>query len=275
MKESEETLNMSNVEMIFQINGETIANEEVKKWEYKRLIVTYNKMKKIKNVHIYSDFQKWIQQKDVEKMRMAILESKLQLGIDKLRLHFKTQYTIGNTISKLGVILSKKCKCSITEIYIPQCEASAQEICDRITAVMLQNNKEHLKVNLMSNPDHYVLQSVGDNIQEVVEFTGGSPFPTRFFAHYGDEQGVKTPQDREYECQLVGSARLEDGFLLGGIRHQIRNEGKGIRFKALVEFPSILPQYMIDAHCLHLACEFGVWLSYAVTNAKSDDNMIN
>ncbi|MGX7148978.1 hypothetical protein [Enterococcus ureasiticus] len=100
----------------------------------------------------------------------------------------------------------------------------------RITAIMMENSQAHLAMNLGSNPDHYVLQSIAPTIQEVIEVTGGSPLPTRFFAHYGDEEGLKSTLTTGYKVQAAGSARLENGTIIGGVRHQVKKRRKWLSF---------------------------------------------
>lgn len=229
--------------LIFEIDGMVVPSEKVIEWEYKRLIKTYKVLKKIANIFDDSSFDEWMKQKNVEAMQNEVLRIKMNIGLDQLRNHLKKKSSLGNFGSVIATKISRgKRKYSMTEI-------------------MMKNNQVHLTMNLGSNPDHYVLQSITPTIQEVVEVTGGSPLPTHFFAHYGDEEGLQSKLTPGYEVQAAGSARLENGTINGGVRHQVKKEENGFRFKALVEFPSILPNYMIQQYQLHLACEFGHWIS--------------
>ncbi len=248
--------------LIFEIDGLVVPSEKVIEWEYKRLIKTYKVLKNIANISDDSSFDEWMKQKNVEAMQNEVLRIKMNIGLDQLRNHLKKKSALGNFGSVIATKISQgKRKYSMTEIVVPNSDLEPHEVMQRITEIMMKNNQVHLAMNLGSNPDHYVLQSITPTIQEVVEVTGGSPLPTHFFAHYGDEEGLQSKLTPGYEVQAAGSARLENGTIIGGVRHQVKKEENGFRFKALVEFPSILPNYMIQQHQLHLACEFGHWIS--------------
>lgn len=252
-------------EMQFKIRGNNISSEVVLQWEYQRLIKNYQKLKKIKTVTVNPDFNQWSKNREIQKMSEEIVRIKVAYGLDNLRQHFNWQANIGNIGSVIAAKLSRgKRKHSVTEIYVPKSELSPEEVMDSIIKIMMINSAEHLKINLGSNPDHYVLQSMSETAQEVLEITGGSPLPTHFFAHYGDEEGLTSAFSADYDVEAPGAARLANGTLIGGVRHQVKKEGDGFIFKAVVEFPSILPDSMIRAHEYHLACEFGHWLSAVI-----------
>lgn len=243
------------------INNEQISQETVLSWEYKRLLSTYRRLNRNRSISISNDFNKWKDERNIDRMREEILRVKINLGMDNLKRKLKYEYSLGNLISIMAVKLSfGRRKFSEVDFYLPKKGINAKEVADTINDIMLTNTQEHFKINLNTNPDHYVLRGVSNSIQEVLEFTGGSPLPTNFYAHYGDAENLKSVLSEGYEEQLVGTARLSSGFIIGGVRHQIKEERDGIRFKALVEFPSMLPNYMIEQHQLHLACEFGHWL---------------
>jgi hypothetical protein len=66
---------------------------------------------------------------------------------------------------------------------------------------------------------------------------------------------------------LAGVARLADGTLLGGIRHQFRDEADGMRVRLTVEFPWLMGPYGPAAHRWHLAAEFSQWIETAAAEA--------
>lgn len=194
-------------------------------------------------------------------MREEVLKIKVDLGMDYLKKKLKYKYTLGNLGSIVAAKLSfGKRKFSEVDFYIEKKGITAKEVADKINHLMLVNTEKNIRINLNTNPDHYVLRGVGNSVQEVIEYTGGSPLPTNFYAHYGETEKLKSNLSEGYQEQLAGTARLSSGFIIGGVRHQIRVLENGIGFKALVEFPAILPTYMIRQHQLHLACEFGHWL---------------
>lgn len=256
-----------NNDLVFEINGKVVSHDKVNEWEFKRMVAVHKVLKTMEGAKFSPNFDKWIKDKKIDAMRSDILKVKMQLGIDKMRSELKIRSNLADVISKFSNILTNKRKFSMTEIVIPNTNLTPEELLDRIIDIMMVNNDKHLEINLNTNPDHYVLQEVTDNIQEVLETTGGAPLPTHFFAHYNDEEKLQSSFDPKFDVQAPGTARLEDGTIIGGVRHQVGREKNGLRFRALVEFPAVLPNYMIKEHQLHLACEFGHWISAAI-----DDN---
>lgn len=86
---------------------------------------------------------------------------------------------------------------------------------------------------------------------------------------FDDESGLKTPRDAAYAYQSAGTARLGDGTVIGGVRHQFRDEADGVLARLMVEFPAATPVRMIREHQWHLACEFSHWLEQARTAARA------
>ncbi|KAG0269801.1 hypothetical protein BGZ95_001903 [Linnemannia exigua] len=48
---------------------------------------------------------------------------------------------------------------------------------------------------------------MGENIQEVIETTSGSPIPTQFYIRYGDAEGLRSPKDPTYDVQMFDNVR--------------------------------------------------------------------
>jgi hypothetical protein len=61
---------------------------------------------------------------------------------------------------------------------------------------------------------------------------------------------------------------LDDGTLIGGIRHQFRDEGDGVRALLTVELPWLIGPIAPAAHRWHLACEFSTWLEAAAADVR-------
>lgn len=259
-------------EMLFFMDGKEIPSEAILNWEKKRLLITMKTLKKIKCLSPSPFTQNEEEQGDLEFMRKEVLRLKTEAGLEQLRNALKWRYTLGNIGSVVATTLSlgKRKICS-TEILVQTTSLSPEEVMKKITDIMMINTTDHLAINLSSNPDHYVLQALSENVQEVLEITGGSPLPTRFFAHYGEEDGLTSTLTPGYTVQSPGSARLKNGFIIGGVRHQVKSEGNGIRFKAVVEFPALLPQSMIVDHQYHLGCEFGHWIEQALALSEADE----
>jgi hypothetical protein len=124
---------------------------------------------------------------------------------------------------------------------------------------MTSDTAANRRVNLSVCPDHYLLEP-RDDVLEVIETTGGAPFSAQFFLRFNDETGLKTPRDASYPHQSAGTARLADGTVIGGVRHQFRDEGSGALMRLMVEFPQLTLNSMIQEHQWHLACEFTSWV---------------
>ena len=243
------------------INHKLISKEEIDKWELKRLRYEYHFLIK-KGFRLNPDL---LSLAHIDQAREALGRMKSSQDPEVFRSLLKKRYTFGNFVSKIAAKLSKgNRKFSMAELMIKHIDMTPEELMKRIETIMLVNSGEHLFMNLATNPDHFVLTATDKNIQEVIEYTGGSPLPTRFFAHYGDVQGLRSSLSQDYQVQAAGTAMLEDGTIIGGVRHQIKQEKDGLRFKALVEFPSVLPCYMIRKHQYHLACEFRRWIGYVI-----------
>lgn len=248
-------------EIVIFINSQRVPSEQIDKWELNRLAHEYRFLKKV-GIKFDKNFPDLLNPTNLTQARTAMARAKAAYPPETFRKILRRKIAVGNSASRLAATLSRgKRKFSITELLVPESRLTAGEVMAAIQEIMLVNSPEHLQVNLSATPDHFVLLSPDTNVQEVLEITGGSPLPNRFFAHYGDEKGLKSTFDPHFVAQAAGTARLGNGTIIGGVRHQIKPEGKGFRFRALIEFPSILPNYMIHQHQLHLACEFSNWIN--------------
>lgn len=249
--------------MTFEMDGKVVSSMDIDKWELSRLIKEYHFLKK-KGFNFSGNFDLYIKNQDLDNARKELAQVKASCNPSIFRRLLKRKYTIGNMGSKIAAAMSRGRKYSITDVVIPYSNKTPEEVLESIENIMLENTTEHLYMNLATNPDHFVLISTVGNVQEIIEYTGGSPFPYHFFAHYGNEEGLLSKLSEGFKVQIAGTAKLKDGTIVGGIRHQIKKEHDGLRFRALVEFPSILPNYMIRKHQYHLACEFRQWLGYVI-----------
>ncbi|MHD0396531.1 hypothetical protein ACY2DA_01415 [Staphylococcus simulans] len=253
---------MNKDRLLFSINGHEVPAEEVMEWEFKRLKHNFKKFSKLTDVNINPNVSSWIAKRDIQSLNEELVRIKLDLGFNQLRRMLERQCKIGDTISGMTAKLARgKRKFAITEIYVPHSRLTPEEVMERINHVMMVQTPEHDAINIGSNPDHYVLKGLTPTIQEVLETTGGSPLPTHFYAYYGDTTGLQSRKSTDYPVELAGAAKNKKGEVIGGMRHQVKKENDGFRFKALVEFPGLLPNSMIKAHQYHLACEFGHWIS--------------
>lgn len=121
-------------------------------------------------------------------------------------------------------------------------------------------------VFLSATPDHHLFRPIKDpNRQEVWETTGGSPLASRFFIEIDSTEGLLTQPDATYPVQMAGCARLANGTVVGGVRHQFRDEQDGTRVLLAVEFPWLMGPAGPAAHRWHLASEFANWFHAAAT----------
>ena len=75
---------------------------------------------------------------------------------------------------------------------------------------------------------------------------------------------MKEPRNLNYPYQSTGIAKLKDGTIVGGVRHQFRDTRSGIEVRALVEFPNLCPKMIIKEHQKHLAAEWSNWIDWAI-----------
>ncbi|MFC7679115.1 hypothetical protein [Paenibacillus sp. GCM10028914] len=236
--------------MKIYINGNDISKEHLTKWKRKRITKTFRILG-----------HKEPKVKDTDVLVKKLTELKMRYSYNEMYDKLESKLRLGGKVMRAFVTFSgdrrKICK---TDFHVDG--ITAEEFLSGFDNLMLKQLLENDLVNLSACPDHYVLKPYGKNGQEVIEFTGNSPFPVQFFIVYGDETGLKTPRDSSYHYQSAGVARMKDGTVIGGVRHQFKNTDKGVEVRASVEFPALCPTRLIKAHQMHLACEFSYWLQW-------------
>ncbi|MBI2768943.1 MAG: hypothetical protein HYX47_04945 [Burkholderiales bacterium] len=245
--------------MEVRIDRVLVTAEQIANWEAGRARAVLRKLRRmmgIKRDAIGSSGE-------LSAMRNELLRLKEECGRQRMRSALERDTRISGFISKFVVLLSggrrKQC---VVEIKVAG--ATAKQVFEGIDDLMRSDTNENRQSNLLACPDHYVLEPRG-TVLEVIETTGGSPFPAQFFMQFGDESGIKTARDPLFPYQSVGTARASDGAVLGGVRHQFRDEGDGgTLVRLMVEFPLLTPNYMIRDHQWHLSCEFSHWLGHVL-----------
>lgn len=188
------------------------------------------------------------------------LELKLKYSYEDMIKLLHKKLFIGTVGMKIASFISfGKRRNAITVIYVDGIDAKTMN--EKVDELMLKNREEYKRANLNVCPDHYVLNP-HNGILEVIETTGCAPVPTQFFITFNDERGIKEPRDLNYEYQSTGVAKLKDGTIIGGVRHQFKNTDKGVKARLLVEFPIICPKILIREHQKHLAAEWSGWISW-------------
>lgn len=237
-----------------RIDGDPVAPERVEDWEIRRARSVLPKLRRLLGTEAADPRRS----SDLGVLRAELLQLKKQCGRQRLRAALRGEMRISGFVTKLVLALSgSRRKQCVTEVRVAGC--SARQISEAIDDLMCNDTQANRQSNLLACPDHYVLEAHGDTL-EVIETTGGSPFPAQFFMRFDDESGLKTPRDPAYAYQSAGTARLSDGTVIGGVRHQFRDEAAGAMARLMVEFPAATPQRMIREHQWHLACEFSHWL---------------
>ncbi|KAK5829054.1 hypothetical protein F5H01DRAFT_13366 [Linnemannia elongata] len=236
-------------------NGKLVPYETIRLWEANRLAHVTN------FVHRQLGMQQPLGAQTMDEKKRSLAELKIEVGEDKVRKMLGFSLGLSQLVMKIASFLSfGRRKFSIVEVAISGVDLEPSAFLDKLNHIMLSDGEEHSKMRLMACPDHYLIAKTGGTTQEVIETTGGSPFPTQFYICYDDSAGLRSEMDPTYDVQLFGVARTKSGTLIGGVRHQIRKESDGLRLKLLVEFPALILDWMIRQHQAHLMCEFNNWI---------------
>lgn len=245
------------------IDGKNITTKQLTEWKRKRV-------KKVLKVLNY----KSADIRNLNNISKKLVEIKMSYSYQEMYKKLKTKLKLSEMIMGTGAYLSgNKRRFARTEIYLDG--ITAKKAAKGIEDLMLNQSAKNTRVNLAACPDHYVLRPLGGKNVEVIETTGNSPLPVQFFIVFDDETGLQTPRDHSYEYESTGVARLKDGTIIGGVRHQIKDTKTGIKVKLSVEFPSITPTSIIQSHQMHLACEFSYWLQWIKNQKDMDPEAMN
>lgn len=228
------------------IDEKEFTREELNNWKKKRIKKVLHNFKS--NIEIDENIDE------------KLLELKLKYSYEDMTKLLQTKLFIGKIGMKIASLISfGKRRSSITIIYIDG--INAKTVSEKVDELMLKDTEKNKRANLNACPDHYVLTAHNGTL-EVIETAGCSPVPTQFFITLNDETGIKEPRDLSYKHQSVGVARLNDGTVIGGVRHQFKDTDTGIKARLLVEFPVISPKILIREHQKHLAAEWSSWINW-------------
>ncbi len=236
------------------INGREVPRSQVLAWEQRRALTVLKKLG-VKPVST-----------DLPKLHQQLLARKAELGADGLMHLLRREIAISDHMTGLVARLSRGGRrFCITELVVDQ--GSAERFVAWFEATGRANDDRAM---LGATPDHYLLHTDANGTMQVVETTGSMPLASRFFMNPADQDGLRAPVDPTFPLQIAGVARLKNGFPIGGVRHQLRNEGSGFRIRLIVEFPILMLQGMIDGHQWHLASEFANWIeTYLAADSTS------
>jgi hypothetical protein len=229
------------------IAGKSRTRQEVQTWEDRRASAVMRKLS--------------VDGPNMSRLerRRALLARKLALGHGGIRETLRRELSWSARIARLTATLSGgRRKLSTCDLVVGR--GSADAFCEWFRERTRQGDEPPM---LDASPDHYIIATGSDGKQVVVETTGGAPFASEFVIDYSDSRGIQTALDPTCPIRIVGTARLKDGVIAGGVCHQFRQEGEGFRAKLSVEFPMMILPYMIAEHRWHLAAEFSNWIEAA------------
>jgi hypothetical protein len=243
------------------INGKSITRFEVQQWEARRATVVLKKLASRLGSRAIAEIAPDLNidaviTADLDRQRAALVVLKTGLGHAGMCAMLRRELAISERLARFAVAASRgRTAHSVSRLVALECSAAVfAEWFNGLTA----SNAEVDMINAC--PDHYLLRGLPDGRQEVIETTGGSPTPTRFLVDYTKTQALSIPVHPDYPVQIAGQAELDDGFTIGGVRHQFRDHGGAMEALLTVEFPRMFPPAFIAAHRWHLATEFSNWI---------------
>jgi len=238
---------MKAVEVRAAIGGNDVTRDEVLAWEARRL------PKAARRIGLA------VPPGELADQRLRFAEAKLALGPDEIRSRLSRSLRASGMSSRTAARLSRGERVnSVCDLYVTGGDAAA------FTDWFMSTERTDYELSMVAaNPDHFLITTTSYGQQEVIETTGGSPLPSRFFIDYQDLTSLRTPLDPIYGADASGVARTESGLPIGGVRHQFRDTESGFHAHLLVEFPKLLPSHMVRQHQWHLAVEFTNWIEFA------------
>ncbi|MDO4272611.1 MAG: hypothetical protein Q4D16_02995 [Eubacteriales bacterium] len=243
------------------IDGKQITQRDMDVWKKQRIKKAY------KTLHI-----KIPQNVTLSKMGDKLTKVKVQLSDDEIREILRKKLFLSRFVMKIASLLSGK-KRRVARTTIVAKGITVEKFSQMLDSLMVEATEENRNVNLSVYPEHYLLTPDKNGVLEVIETTGNAPIPVQFFITFGDENGLTEPKNPKFTHQSAGVAKLEDGTIIGGVRHQFRNISAGIECRLAVEFPGLCPNVIVKAHQKHLAVEFTNWLNWIIENqSMSSEN---
>lgn len=248
------------------IGGATVPRQKVLEWEVRRLHVVAERIRHNLPGAVAKELDALILRPslstaNVARDRQMLADVKMRLGEAEMRKLTSGDLAVSNPIAVLTAA-PKKWAISTTEIRSTRGTAAgfAAWFDERRT-------RNDVRAMLVACPDHYVIKTSTGGKQEVIEVTGGALLASRFLVDYSDTADVPIPVTSGFGTQVAGCARNDKGAMIGGVRHQFRNNsGGGFTAKLGVAFPALLPPWCALEHRWHLATEFGNWITAYVAS---------
>jgi len=243
------------------IDGELVTRSEVQRWESRRATSVLKRFARRLGRRAIAELLPGttlasLLAADLDTQRAALVTLKTGLGHAGIYAMLRHELTVSDRTARLAVAASRgRTAYSVTRLTAPDC--SADQFATWFNNLVVTNAEVDM---IDACPDHYLVRGLADGRQEVIETTGGSPTATRFLVDYADVDAVSVPIDPAYPIQIAGRAVLDDGFAIGGVRHQFRDRDGAMEALLTVEFPGVFPGSLIAAHRWHLATEFSNWI---------------
>jgi hypothetical protein len=249
------------IEIHATVGRQTVSRQQVLEWESRRtnaVLAKFAARLGARGVQeVLTDLEiEQLRRAPLEQRRSALLSLKTHLGHAGTYAMLKHELVLSERMARVGIAMSRgRSKYSVARLQVAG--LSAERFAEWFDNLVVVDDEAGMNA---ACPDHYLLRGLPDRRQEVVETTGGSPTASRFLVDYGRTETVNVPIDSGYPVQIAGTAFLDDGLAIGGVRHQFRNRGETLEALLTVQFPASLPNRLIRQHEWHLACEFSNWL---------------
>ncbi|WP_135451791.1 hypothetical protein [Mycobacterium sp. DL99] len=243
------------------IDGREVSRSDVQRWEARRAKAVLAKLDSRLGRRAVAEILPGVDLDTVtgaglDAQREVLCALKLGLGHAGIYAMLRHELAMSERVARIAVAGSRGRKAySTTRLVVDG--VSAVQFGAWFDGLTATNDEEAM---VRACPDHYLLRGLPDGRQEVVETTGGSPTPTWFLVDYAAAGSVSVPVKPEYPVQIAGLAVLDDGLVIGGVRHQFRDRDGAMEALLAVEFPGLFPSHMVAAHRWHLAAEFGNWI---------------
>ncbi len=229
------------------LGGQTVSRAQVLQWEDRRITAAAQRLGVAPPAG-----------DDVAARRDALLQNKLDLGSAEIGRRLRSNIRLSRPLARVQAAASSRRRFSVVDLSITGGKAS-----EFVAWFRDRTAESDERAMLRACPDHFVIRTLRDGRQEVLETTGGSPLTALFVVDYTSCTTLLTPADANYPHQIAGTASDVSGRPIGGVRHQFRDTDAGFVARLTVEFPLPTLPSMVSAHRWHLACEFSNWIETA------------
>lgn len=259
-----------NIEVRAIVGERPVSRGQVRAWEERRIRAVLGKFAKRLGERAIRELTpdrtvEEILAAPLDTQRTALTALKTRLGHAGVLAMLKRELELSDRMARTSVAISRgRTKHSIARLEVPGYSA------ERFAAWfdnLPRSNDENAMVEAC--PDHYLMRGLPDGRQEVVETTGGSPAASRFLIDYTQSETLTIPADPHFPIQITGQATLDDGLVIGGVRHQLLDRDGTLEALLTVQFPGTLPARLIHQHQWHLATEFTNWIIAAAPAAAT------